>query len=177
MKLRTKRPGWKSLVPLQLSRKSTMRFFLFPKVQASGQSPNDTPVYLNVYDLTPMNGYIYWAGLGIFHSGIEGTYLCQMHLFKQTYYLCTGSFCSSFLISVRFRVINPARLHWCYISHHFSWIVQIIPTSSSQLMLTVNKLQLTFMYHSPIKLLLTRLCIKITSNPLTWTTHVCIVEF
>uniref|UniRef100_A0A453IQX5 PPPDE domain-containing protein n=1 Tax=Aegilops tauschii subsp. strangulata TaxID=200361 RepID=A0A453IQX5_AEGTS len=71
MKLRTKRPGWKSLVPLQLSRKSTMRFFLFPKVQASGQSPNDTPVYLNVYDLTPMNGYIYWAGLGIFHSGIE----------------------------------------------------------------------------------------------------------
>uniref|UniRef100_A0A453IQY4 PPPDE domain-containing protein n=2 Tax=Aegilops tauschii subsp. strangulata TaxID=200361 RepID=A0A453IQY4_AEGTS len=111
MKLRTKRPGWKSLVPLQLSRKSTMRFFLFPKVQASGQSPNDTPVYLNVYDLTPMNGYIYWAGLGIFHSGIEGTYLCQMHLFKQTYYLCTGSFCSSFLISVRFRVINPARLH------------------------------------------------------------------
>ncbi|KAF7050199.1 hypothetical protein CFC21_058590 [Triticum aestivum] len=71
MKLKTKRPGWKSLVPLQLSRKSTMRFFLFPKVQASGQSPNDTPVYLNVYDLTPMNGYIYWAGLGIFHSGIE----------------------------------------------------------------------------------------------------------
>uniref|UniRef100_A0ACD5XHI9 Uncharacterized protein n=1 Tax=Avena sativa TaxID=4498 RepID=A0ACD5XHI9_AVESA len=71
MKLRTKRPGWKSLVPLQLTRKSAMRFFLFPKVQASGQSPNDTPVYLNVYDLTPMNGYIYWAGLGIFHSGIE----------------------------------------------------------------------------------------------------------
>ncbi|KAL3700550.1 hypothetical protein R1sor_018572 [Riccia sorocarpa] len=29
------------------------------------------PIYLNVYDLTPMNGYIYWFGLGIFHSGIE----------------------------------------------------------------------------------------------------------
>ncbi|PWZ56269.1 hypothetical protein Zm00014a_016204 [Zea mays] len=74
MKLRTKRPEWKSLVPLQLSRlsrKSAMRFFLFPKVQSAGQSPDDTPVYLNVYDLTPMNGYIYWAGLGIFHSGIE----------------------------------------------------------------------------------------------------------
>jgi hypothetical protein len=67
-------------VPLQLSRKSAMRFFLFPKVQASGQSPNDTPVYLNVYDLTPMNGYIYWAGLGIFHSGIEGSFLCHIHL-------------------------------------------------------------------------------------------------
>ncbi|CAA0831578.1 PPPDE putative thiol peptidase family protein [Striga hermonthica] len=30
-----------------------------------------TPVYLNVYDLTPINGYVYWAGLGIFHSGVE----------------------------------------------------------------------------------------------------------
>jgi deubiquitinase DESI2 len=52
-----------------------MRFFLFPKVQSAVQSPDDTPVYLNVYDLTPMNGYIYWAGLGIFHSGIEGSSL------------------------------------------------------------------------------------------------------
>ncbi|KAJ7522550.1 hypothetical protein O6H91_18G016500 [Diphasiastrum complanatum] len=29
------------------------------------------PVYLNVYDLTPLNGYSYWFGLGIFHSGVE----------------------------------------------------------------------------------------------------------
>ncbi|GFZ10297.1 PPPDE putative thiol peptidase family protein [Actinidia rufa] len=28
-------------------------------------------LYLNVYDLTPMNGYVYWAGFGIFHSGVE----------------------------------------------------------------------------------------------------------
>lgn len=48
-----------------------MHFFLFLKVQAASQSLDDSPVYLNVYDLTPMNGYIYWAGLGIFHSGIE----------------------------------------------------------------------------------------------------------
>jgi hypothetical protein len=34
--------------------------------------PGNTPVYLNVYDLAPMNGYTYWAGLGIFHSGVEG---------------------------------------------------------------------------------------------------------
>ena len=26
------------------------------------------PVYLNVYDLTPINGYAYWLGLGIYHS-------------------------------------------------------------------------------------------------------------
>ncbi|CAN1325284.1 DeSI-like protein At4g17486 [Linum perenne] len=29
------------------------------------------PVYLNVYDLTPMNGYAYWFGLGIYHSGVQ----------------------------------------------------------------------------------------------------------
>lgn len=28
-------------------------------------------VVLNVYDLTPMNNYMIWFGLGIFHSGIE----------------------------------------------------------------------------------------------------------
>lgn len=30
-----------------------------------------TLLYLNVYDLTPLNKYLYWFGLGIFHSGIE----------------------------------------------------------------------------------------------------------
>ncbi|KAG7545422.1 PPPDE putative peptidase domain [Arabidopsis suecica] len=29
------------------------------------------PVYLNVYDLTPMNVYGYWLGIGIYHSGLE----------------------------------------------------------------------------------------------------------
>ncbi|KAI3741098.1 hypothetical protein L1987_58765 [Smallanthus sonchifolius] len=28
-------------------------------------------LYLNVYDLTPVNDYLYWLGFGIFHSGIE----------------------------------------------------------------------------------------------------------
>ncbi|RZR74754.1 hypothetical protein BHM03_00042519 [Ensete ventricosum] len=30
------------------------------------------PVYLNVYDLTPINGYAYWLGLGVYHSGVLG---------------------------------------------------------------------------------------------------------
>eukprot|EP00250_Pteridium_aquilinum_P006440 c16368_g1_i1 orf=385-1059(+) len=29
------------------------------------------PLYLNVYDLTPVNGYLYWFGLGIYHSAVE----------------------------------------------------------------------------------------------------------
>nr|XP_011465251.1 PREDICTED: deSI-like protein At4g17486 isoform X3 [Fragaria vesca subsp. vesca] len=28
-------------------------------------------LYLNVYDLTPVNNYLYWFGFGVFHSGIE----------------------------------------------------------------------------------------------------------
>ncbi|KAM0934261.1 putative PPPDE peptidase domain-containing protein [Dioscorea sansibarensis] len=36
-----------------------------------GDSGRTTHLYLNVYDLTTMNNYLYWFGLGIFHSGIE----------------------------------------------------------------------------------------------------------
>lgn len=28
-------------------------------------------VYLNVYDLTAINGYAYWLGLGVYHSGVQ----------------------------------------------------------------------------------------------------------
>uniref|UniRef100_A0ACD5VHT0 Uncharacterized protein n=1 Tax=Avena sativa TaxID=4498 RepID=A0ACD5VHT0_AVESA len=28
-------------------------------------------VYLNIYDISPINNYLYWFGLGIFHSGIQ----------------------------------------------------------------------------------------------------------
>ncbi|XP_047327809.1 deSI-like protein At4g17486 [Impatiens glandulifera] len=44
---------------------------IFPKVTPVDDTSLQTPVYLNVYDLTPMNGYMFWAGLGIFHSGVE----------------------------------------------------------------------------------------------------------
>lgn len=29
------------------------------------------PVFLNVYDITPINGYAYWVGLGVYHSGVQ----------------------------------------------------------------------------------------------------------
>ncbi|CAO2813436.1 unnamed protein product [Amaranthus hypochondriacus] len=51
--------------------KFTSRFCMFPKVKSADSSPGFAPVYLNVYDLTPANGYMYWAGLGIYHTGIE----------------------------------------------------------------------------------------------------------
>ncbi|XP_058104345.1 deSI-like protein At4g17486 isoform X2 [Magnolia sinica] len=41
------------------------------KEQRSIGGGDRTQVYLNVYDLTPINNYLYWFGLGIFHSGIE----------------------------------------------------------------------------------------------------------
>ncbi|KAJ3695549.1 hypothetical protein LUZ60_000926 [Juncus effusus] len=37
----------------------------------SKRRPGTTPVYLNVYDLTPINGYAYWLGLGVYHSGVQ----------------------------------------------------------------------------------------------------------
>ncbi|XP_065857518.1 deSI-like protein At4g17486 isoform X2 [Euphorbia lathyris] len=40
------------------------------KEQANGGS-NGAMLYLNIYDLTPVNNYLYWFGLGIFHSGVE----------------------------------------------------------------------------------------------------------
>ncbi|PSS31356.1 DeSI-like protein [Actinidia chinensis var. chinensis] len=63
--------GWKPKIPFHLRGKSATRFCLFPKVKPTSHGPGNTPVYLNVYDLTPMNGYVYWAGFGIFHSGVE----------------------------------------------------------------------------------------------------------
>ncbi|XP_076927274.1 deSI-like protein At4g17486 [Bidens hawaiensis] len=39
----------------------------------STKRPKDwsNPVHLNVYDLTSMNGYAYWLGIGVYHSGVQ----------------------------------------------------------------------------------------------------------
>ncbi|KAK4487765.1 hypothetical protein RD792_005556 [Penstemon davidsonii] len=63
---------WKSIASLHLTTNSARRFCLFSEVKPDDDSQcTKTPVYLNVYDLTPINGYVYWAGLGIFHSGVD----------------------------------------------------------------------------------------------------------
>lgn len=65
------RKGLKTLMPPHLGGKSATRFCMFPKVRSASQTPGNAPVYLNVYDLTPMNSYVYWAGFGIYHTGVE----------------------------------------------------------------------------------------------------------
>jgi hypothetical protein len=45
----------------------------FSGVAAAGDTEGASyPVVLNVYDLTPINNYLHWCGLGIFHSAVEG---------------------------------------------------------------------------------------------------------
>ncbi|CAN1835821.1 DeSI-like protein At4g17486 [Linum perenne] len=96
MKLGSKK-GWKAIMPLRLrSSKSATRFCLFPKPKTVGYGPDKAPVYLNVYDLTPMNGYVYWAGLGIFHSGVEGVFeveprQCPGFKFRRSIFVGTTS--------------------------------------------------------------------------------------
>lgn len=63
--------GWNSIIPLHLRGESGSHFCIFSRAKASRYGPGNTPVYLNVYDLTTVNGCVYWAGVGIFHSGIQ----------------------------------------------------------------------------------------------------------
>ncbi|KAJ8754298.1 hypothetical protein K2173_002749 [Erythroxylum novogranatense] len=53
------------LFPLSSTSSSSLE-----KEQNNGES-NGAMLYLNIYDLSPVNNYLYWVGLGIFHSGIE----------------------------------------------------------------------------------------------------------
>lgn len=48
-----------------------MRLFQRSSSSSREGGSNRALLYLNVYDLTPINNYLYWFGFGIFHSGIE----------------------------------------------------------------------------------------------------------
>lgn len=56
------------LFPLGSSSSSGMENGLSGRIKK-----NQASLFLNVYDLTPVNDYLYWFGVGIFHSGIEGS--------------------------------------------------------------------------------------------------------
>lgn len=75
--------GWPSIVRLRLKDKSVTPFCIFSKVKSAGNIPGNTPVYLNVYDLTTVNGYMYWAGVGIFHTGVEGQFISQLSAYSK----------------------------------------------------------------------------------------------
>ncbi|CAL9177026.1 unnamed protein product [Musa hybrid cultivar] len=44
---------------------------MFIRRPSGKQRSGAVPVHLNVYDLTPINGYAYWLGLGAYHSGVQ----------------------------------------------------------------------------------------------------------
>ncbi|KAH9620594.1 hypothetical protein KSS87_005708 [Heliosperma pusillum] len=73
MKLKSKN-GAQNAKPARRQGKLASRLCLFPRVKSVDSMSGYTPVYLNVYDLTPVNGYMYWAGLGVFHTGVEGPF-------------------------------------------------------------------------------------------------------
>ena len=62
---------------------------------STSQRGDGSLVVLNVYDLTPINNYMYWFGFGIFHSGIEGEpSILSLSLFQHD--LCTAAFAFAF---------------------------------------------------------------------------------
>ena len=41
------------------------------KNDSSASGTQDVTVFLNVYDLSEQNDYLYWCGFGVFHTGVE----------------------------------------------------------------------------------------------------------
>ncbi|KAK9109966.1 hypothetical protein Sjap_018026 [Stephania japonica] len=58
---------------LTTKRLRELKLFLQGLQREKKRNPTFVPVYLNFYDLHPINGSIYWLGLGLslYHSGIQ----------------------------------------------------------------------------------------------------------
>jgi len=52
---------------------------MFCRRNSCVDAAGSVPVFLNVYDITPVNDYAYWVGLGVYHSGVEGN-LISYHI-------------------------------------------------------------------------------------------------
>ncbi|KAF8031206.1 hypothetical protein BT93_D0419 [Corymbia citriodora subsp. variegata] len=57
--------------PLFKRQISKIWFCFLPKAKPVDYGPGCAPVYLNVYEQTKSNAYVYWAGLGIFDSDVD----------------------------------------------------------------------------------------------------------
>lgn len=68
------------------------------------------PVHLNVYDLTPFNGYAYWLGLGVYHSGVQGWY------FKFCYVRSLLNIFSGFVLDLILNLLDRLFCFWLMFS-------------------------------------------------------------
>lgn len=88
------------------------------------------PVHLNVYDLTSMNGYAYWLGLGVYHSGVQGQFPT---IFYNSQFI---NFVSSFFIwnhkpDLHIKLLNKIpkrkkkipRFKWPFVDEIWIWAV------------------------------------------------------
>ncbi|KAG6476532.1 hypothetical protein ZIOFF_065774 [Zingiber officinale] len=60
-----------SNMPSVVAKSSYQRTLIDGDGDGSGDGSGKTHLYLNIYDISPVNKYLYYLGLGIFHSGIE----------------------------------------------------------------------------------------------------------
>lgn len=83
---------------------------------ASGDAGGTTHLYLNVYDITPVNNYLYCFGLGIFHSGIEGAPSFDFMKFSSRgISFCQRESIKMMLVSVEVNNVIVINLHFIFI--------------------------------------------------------------
>ena len=83
------------------------------------------PVYINVYDLTPINGYAYWFGLGIYHSGVQGQNPFSLNFFLKpglNFRPSSAFWWPEAVVFIVFGLVNKDR--WGFASDFLlSWVV------------------------------------------------------